>query len=45
MAEHDRYRAAIEQDFRERAAEHTADEEWQGKIVSELWKLHRAARN
>lgn len=44
VAEHDHYRAEMEQNFRERAAEHTADEEWQDKIVAELWKLHRAAR-
>lgn len=44
LADHDRYRAAMEKDFRERAAEYSADEDWQGRIVGELWKLHRASR-
>jgi hypothetical protein len=44
LAEYDRYRTSMEQEFRERASEYTANEEWKEKILSELWKLHRAHR-
>lgn len=43
MAEYERYRMGVKRDFRERAAEYTADGEWQEKIVIELWKLHQAS--
>jgi type I restriction-modification system DNA methylase subunit len=42
MSDHHRYRDAMEKDFKERAAEYSADEDWQERIVKQLWKLHRA---
>jgi hypothetical protein len=45
LSEHDKYRTDMGEAFRERVAEYTADEEWQDKIVAELWKLHRANRD
>jgi hypothetical protein len=44
LGEHNRYRADMERTFGERAAEYSGDEDWQVKIVSELWRLHRASR-
>jgi hypothetical protein len=40
----DQYHGEMQARFEQAAAEYTAKEDWQEKIIEELWRLHRAAR-